>query len=152
MLQRIQTLYLLAVFVFAILLLTGPLAFITQEEGGLNLHHSGLFDLSGEKLELSSWPLTVMILLSVITSFFSIFLYKNRVRQMRFTLFQMFFNLGIIVIIYYYVRYTMHNYEGIAFVLQWRIVIPLIMLILLVLAFRGIRKDEILVKAADRLR
>ena len=152
MLQRVQTLYLLVVFFLAILMLTGPLAFITQEQGGMFLRHSGLFDASGNKLALSTWPLTTMIILSVVTSFFTIFMYKHRIRQMRFVSFQMFFNLGMIGIIYYYVRYAMHNFDGIAFVFQWRIVIPLIMLILLILAFRGIRRDELLVKAADRLR
>jgi hypothetical protein len=71
---------------------------------------------------------------------------------MRLTLFLMFFNVGFIGISYYYVHYIMHNFGGVQFVFQWRIVVPLMTLVLLVLAFRGIRKDELLVKAADRLR
>ena len=71
---------------------------------------------------------------------------------MRLTLFLMFFNVGFIGIAYYYVSSIMHNFEGVQFVFQWRVVIPLIMLVLLILAFRGIRKDELLVKAADRIR
>ena len=71
---------------------------------------------------------------------------------MRLTLFQMFFNLGFIAVAFYYVSYIMHNFEGLQFVFQWRIVIPPIMLVLLILAFRGIRKDELMIKAADRIR
>jgi hypothetical protein len=152
MLQRSQSLYLLFVFIFAILLFTGPLAFVTQEIGGVYLKHSGVFDLDGENMGVSTWPLSVMIGLSVLGSILAFLSYMNRPRQMRLTLFLMFFNVGFIGIAYYYVSYIMHNFEGVQFVFQWRVVVPLIMLVLLVLAFRGIRKDELLVKAADRIR
>lgn len=152
MLQRSQSLYLFFVFILSILLFTGPLAFVSQEVGGLYLKHSGVFDLSGEKKDVSTWPLTVMISISVLVSLLSILSYLNRPRQMRLTLFQMFFNLGFIAIAYYYVFYMKNKYDGLQFVFQWRVVVPLIMLVLLVLAYRGIRKDELLVKAADRLR
>ena len=152
MLQRRQSLFLLAVFVLSILLFTGPLAFINLETGGLYLKHSGVFDLEGEKLAIATWPLTVMISIAAVLSFLSLFSYMNRPRQMRLALFQMIFNIGLIGVAFYYVRYAMHNYEGTQFVFQWRVVIPPIMLVLLILAFRDIRKDELLVKAADRLR
>jgi len=94
----------------------------------------------------------VMISIAAVLSFLSLFSYMNRPRQMRLALFQMIFNIGLIGVAFYYVRYAMHNYEGTQFVFQWRVVIPPIMLVLLILAFRDIRKDELLVKAADRLR
>jgi hypothetical protein len=152
MLQRSQSLYLLFVFILSILLFTGPLAFVTQEVGGIFLKHSGVFDLDGENMGISTWPLSVMIGLSVLVSILTFLSYLNRPRQMRLTLFLMFFNVGFIGISYYYVHYIMHNFGGVQFVFQWRIVVPLMTLVLLVLAFRGIRKDELLVKAADRLR
>ena len=152
MLQRRQSLYLFVVFILSILLYTGPLAFVNAGEGGYFLKHSGVFDLSGEKQEVSTWPLTVMISISVLLSFLTIFSYMKRPRQMRLTLFQMFFNLGLVGVAFYYVLYVMHNLGGDQFVFQWRVVIPPIMLVLLILAFRDIRKDELMVKAYDRLR
>ncbi|MEX0988229.1 MAG: DUF4293 domain-containing protein [Bacteroidales bacterium] len=152
MLQRKQSLYLFVVFILSILLFTGPLAFITTENGGYYLNHTGVTDLSGNKLDVSTWPLTVMISMAVLLSFLTIFSYMKRPRQMRLTLFQMFFNLGLIAVAFYYVLYVMHNYGGIQFVFQWRVVIPPVMLVLLILAFRGIRKDELMVKAYDRIR
>ena len=152
MIQRRQSVYLLLVFVLAVLLFTGPLAFITLEEGGIYFKHSGAFDMQGEKLNVSSWPVTIMLTLSTGLSFFTIFSYMNRPRQMRLTIFLMIFNLGLIGISYYYVSYIMHNFDGLQFMFQWRIVIPPIMLILLFLAFKGIQKDELMVKAADRIR
>ena len=152
MLQRRQSLYLFIVFILSIVLYTGPLAFIRLETGGLYIKHSGVFDLNGEKLAVSTWPLTFMISVSVLLSFLTIFSYLKRPRQMRLTLFQMIFNLGLLAVAFYYVMYVMHNFDGVQFVFQWRVVIPPVMLVLLVLAFRGIRKDDLLVKAADRIR
>ena len=76
----------------------------------------------------------------------------KRPRQMRLTLFLMFFNLGLIGVAFYYVMFVMHNFGGEEFVFQWRVIIPPIMLVLLILAFKGIRKDELMVKAYDRVR
>lgn len=152
MLQRIQTVYLLVVFILSILLLTGPLAFITQDQAGLYLKHSGVFDLDGVNVEVATWPLTVMIVVSIVLSLYAILSYLKRSRQMRLTLFLMFFNLGLIGLTYYYVNFIMRNFEGMQFVFQWRIIIPPIMLVLLILAFRGIRKDDLMVKAYDRIR
>lgn len=152
MIQRRQSLYLLIVFVLTVLLFTGPLAFINLEEGGIYFKHHGAFDMLGKKLNVSSWPVTVMIAISALLCFLSIFSYMNRPRQMRLTIFLMIFNLGMIGLAYYYVSYIMHNFGGQQFVFQWRLVLPPIMLVLLFLAFKGIQKDELLIKAADRIR
>jgi hypothetical protein len=152
MIQRRQSLYLLLVFILSILLFTGPLAFVTQEEGGIFLKHHGAFTTGNEKLDVSTWPLTVMISVSALLSFLTIFSYMNRPRQMRLTLFQMFFNLGLIALVVYYAWYIKQRFDGIENVFQWRIVIPPVMLVLLVLALRGIRKDELMIKAYERVR
>lgn len=152
MIQRRQSLYLLIVFVLTVLLFTGPLAFITLDEGGIYFKHHGAFDMQGEKLSVSSWPVTVMIAISALLSFLTIFSYMNRPRQIRLTIFLMIFNLGMIGLAYYYISYIMHNFDGLQFVFQWRLVLPVIMLVLQFLAFKGIQRDELLIKAADRIR
>lgn len=152
MLQRRQSLYLFLVFILSVVLFTGPLASVSSGDAVFFLKHSGVFDLAGERQDVATWPLTMMISISTLLSFLTIFSYLKRPRQMRMTLFLMFFNLGLVAVVAYYVAYVMHNYNGEQFLFEWRIVIPPIMLILLVLAFRGIRKDELMVRAADRIR
>ena len=152
MLQRRQSLYLFLVFILSIVLFTGPLASVSSGDGVYFLKHSGVFDLSGERQDVATWPLTMMISISTLLSFLTIFSYLKRPRQMRMTLFLMFFNLGLVAVVAYYVAYVMHNYNGEQFLFEWRIVIPPVMLVLLILAFRGIRKDELMVRAADRIR
>lgn len=152
MLQRIQTLYLLAAFVLSVLMLTGPISLITIEGGEIILRHSGAFSSSGEDLNVSTWPMTVYFIIVSVLIFFNVFSYRNRVRQMRIALFLMIIAAGMEGIIYYYVHYIKVHFDGLQNIFQWRIVIPPIILILIYLAFKGIQKDELMVKAADRIR
>ncbi len=152
MLQRRQSLYLFLVFILSIVLYTGPLASVSSDDAVYFLKHSGVFDLSGDRQDVATWPITMMISISTLLSFLTIFSYLKRPRQMRMTLFLMFFNLGLVAVVAYYVAYVMHNYNGEQFLFEWRIVIPPVMLVLLIFAFRGIRKDELMVRAADRIR
>jgi hypothetical protein len=51
----------------------------------------------------------------------------------------------------YYAYLAISNYEAV-FTPGLKMVLPVILLILSMLAYRGIRKDELLVKSYDRLR
>ncbi|MEN8201448.1 MAG: DUF4293 domain-containing protein [Bacteroidota bacterium] len=152
MLQRPQTLYLLGGFFLSLLLLTGPLARFTLDGSTYLLTHSGLIDGEGEKLDLFTWPMTVLFLAVCILAFLNIFLYRNRIRQMRICIFLILLGAGMIAMIFYYI-WVAKNQLGEASVLhQWRIVLPPIIAILLYFAFRRIRRDELMVKAYDRIR
>jgi hypothetical protein len=152
MLQRKQTLYLLAAFVLSLFMFTGPISLIIIEGDEIFLKHSGAFTRSGQDLGVSTWPMTLYFIFLSALTFFNIFSYKNRVRQMRIALFLMIIAAGMEGIIYYYIYYVKSNFEGLQNIFQWRIVIPPIILILIYLAFKGIQKDELLVKAYDRIR
>jgi hypothetical protein len=152
MLQRRQTLFLLGAFILSLLMFTGPVSLITIEGGEIILKHSGAYDMNGEDLGVSTWPMTVYFGMVSALIFFSIFSYLNRVRQMRIVLFLMIFSAGMLALIIYYVHYIKTNFDGLQNIFQWRIVIPPIILILLYLAFKGIQKDELMIKAYDRIR
>ena len=152
MLQRVQTLYLLGVFILIVLMFTGPIADLSTEAGVLSMKHSGIFDSQGEKLELSTWPLTLFFSLVAALSFLNIFSYKNRVRQMRLCIFLILVSFGMVGIMFYYTWVSGIKFETTQTLYQWRFVIPPIAIVFLYLAFRGIRKDELMVKAYDRIR
>ena len=152
MLQRSQTLYLLGVLVLAIIMLTGPLARFMTEGGELVLKHSGLFDAEGEKMELATWPLSLFFVVVAALSFFNIFFYRNRIRQMRLCIFLIFLGAGMIGMMFFYTWVAGSNIETTQTLYLWRFVIPPICIIMLYLAFRRIRRDELLVKAYDRIR
>jgi uncharacterized membrane protein YoaK (UPF0700 family) len=152
MLQRSQTLYLLGVLILAILMFTGPFARFMTEGGELVLKHSGLFDTEGNKMELAAWPLTLFFALVAALSFFNIFSYRNRIRQMRLCILLIFLGAGMIGMMFYYTWFAGHSIETTQTLYLWRFVIPPICIIMLYLAFRRIRRDELLVKAFDRIR
>ena len=152
MLQRSQTLFLLLAFVFSLLLLTGPLAVILVEGGEILIAHSGVFDREGNDLGVATWPLTVFFMLVTALSFFNIFFYRHRIRQMRICIYMIFLNVGMVGIIYYYIWYIKDQFEGLQNIFQWRIVIPPIVIILLYLAYRRIKRDELLVRSYERIR
>lgn len=152
MLQRSQTLFLLGVFILTVLMFTGPIADFTGENGVQTLKHSGVFNSQGEKLELSTWPLTVSFALVTALSFFNIFSYKNRVRQMRLCIFLILVSFGMVGMMFYYTWVTGTKFDAAQTLYQWRIIMPPIAIVLLYLAFRGIRRDELMVKAYERIR
>ncbi|MBN1132988.1 MAG: DUF4293 domain-containing protein [Bacteroidales bacterium] len=152
MIQRIQTLYLLAAFILSLFLFTGPLSLITTEGNEIFLHHSGAVTRTGEDLGVKTWPLTVYFIVVSALLFFSVFSYRNRIRQMRISVFLMFFAAGMAGIIFYYIRYIKANFGGLENIFQWRIVVPPIILVLLYLAYKAIQRDELVVRAYDRIR
>jgi peptidoglycan/LPS O-acetylase OafA/YrhL len=152
MLQRSQSLFLLGVFILSVLLLTGPLAKFFTEGGELILKHSGVVDSEGLKLDLATWPLTTIFALVSALSFLNIFFYRNRIRQIRIAIFTIFLCAGMTGMMFYYswvVSNTMHSSHTIYL---WRFMLPPVCIILLYLAFRRIRRDELLVKAYERIR
>jgi hypothetical protein len=152
MIQRPQTIYLLLVSVLAVLLLTGPIALFTLNGAEYVLRHSGLTDLQGLSMGLVTWPMTALFITVAVLSFLNIFSYRNRIRQMRITIFLILLFAGTVAMILYYIVMARGELEGAGVLYQWRIVIPPIAAILTYLAFRRIRRDELLVKAYDRIR
>ncbi len=152
MLQRPQTLYLLGALVLAIFLFTGPIALISVDGTEYILRYSGLYNGLGERLELVTWPLTLLFVLVSLLVFLNIFFYKNRIRQMRVTVFLILLFAGTAGMMFYYTFIAGNQWEGAAILHQWRFVVPPVVMILLYLAFRRIRRDELLVKAYERIR
>lgn len=136
----------------AILMLTGPLASFTTAGEDLALKHSGLFTGVGEKQDLATWPLTVLFGLIATLSFLTVFSYRNRMRQMRLSIFLMFISGGSLGMMFYYIWLTGQRFSVTGTLYQWRFVLPLVAMVLFFLAFRMIRRDELLVKAYDRIR
>jgi len=152
MLQRSQSLYLLGVFILAILMLTGPLARFMTEGSELVLKYSGLFGAGGERVELATWPLTLFFSVVAALSFLNIFSYRNRIRQIRLCIFLIFLGAGMVGMMFYYTWVVKNSIETTQTLYLWRFVIPPICIIMLYLAFRRIRRDELMVKAYDRIR
>jgi hypothetical protein len=113
---------------------------ILRDTGGMN------FELIEKLLPLS----TLLIIIPVI-SFLTIFIFKNRKVQLWLALTLNILVTGAIILLLYYSLNIIVDYRT-AIIPGFKLFLPILMLIFSVLAYRGIRKDDRLVKSYDRLR
>ena len=99
--------------------------------------------------EFIQWQ--ILIALMGLLACISIFLYKNRILQMKFCLFN-----GLMLLAFYpiFFLYLWVNGKSLAATssLAAALVIPLVAVILEYMAYRKINQDEQLVRSADRIR
>ncbi|MBR5281283.1 MAG: DUF4293 domain-containing protein [Alistipes sp.] len=152
MIQRIQTLYLLAVAALMTTAVLTPLAYFAA---GAQEYLLYAFSLKGGETSYSTIYMGVVVALAAIVPFVTIFLYKNRTLQIRLCAVELVLLLGSAVFmgIYYYLGSRMFSQlEFSAQGFRIAIIFPLVALILDYLAIRAIFKDEMLVRSLDRIR
>lgn len=149
MIQRIQSLYL----------------FLAAAAGAA----TGSFDLWKAKVmrgatagevrfnALSSYFIFTVLAIIILLAVISIFLFRNRKLQFRLTVVNILLAIGAIVLQYFKVQETANKLvsDGNTIISATYLpaaFLPVVMLILLFMAARGIYKDEKLIKSLDRLR
>ncbi len=155
MIQRIQTLYLLVAVGLMILMLFMDLAEITALDGSIYRFGSGgLSRMDGEGWTLVSGaiPLMVLVLAIGLLMLLTIFLFRNRRLQMRICVYSIILEFGLIGLGYFYFYLAFRDIQAEQYTFLFPVIIPVIAIILLYLASRGIRKDEILVRSIDKIR
>ncbi len=151
MLQRIQTLFLLAVVLLSGLMLTGDLIQLTAGDGTMfSIGFPGMTDKGGEVIQ-RLWPMTVILALVPLLALIAIFLYKKRPLQMRVTMLVLLLSLGTLILGAFYVLMLDRKID-VNILWKVKVLFPLISAILAWLAYRGIMKDEVRVRSYDRLR
>ena len=101
-------------------------------------------------LDYTPWALFVLLMLVAVLSLATIFLYKKRMLQIRLTLFSSIVLIGYYATLAFFVYSTLKGYGS--FTYSWTVSLPVVSIILNWLAIRAIGKDEMLVKAYERLR
>lgn len=164
MIQRVQSLYLLAIIILGIILCFVPvLQFTTPADAAVQrlfeLGAAGFDELTIdmenlflEPMELRGvWGLAVTTALIPVLAFVDIFLYRRRLVQARLNIFLAMLCLGYYGVLFIYVWFAKMNFG-----LDWHVTfwasIPAICFVLTLMATRRILKDEALVRAADRIR
>ena len=152
MIQRIQSLYLLAVAALMIAATFTPLAYFV---GGAEEYKLFAFSLKSAEVTHSTIYMGIIVALSAIIPAVTIFLFKNRLLQIRLCAVELVLLVGaqIFMAIYYYLSNRMFaNLEFHTQGFHIAIIFPLVAIILDYLALRAIFKDEMLVKSLDRIR
>ena len=152
MIQRIQTLYLLLATAMMSLTLFLPLATIVYGGNELILKAFSLNGLEGVEGTL---PVYLGAFLAVTTALLLaiIFIYKKRLVQIRLCVSAIVLLLGSATLIGLYCYRLCDILTGdIVFTLGFASLMPVVAIILVILAIRGIARDEALVRSLDRIR
>jgi hypothetical protein len=151
MIQRIQTLYLLLAQLMIFAMLFMPLAHFIKPDGETyQLIWYGIIS-SGKELVIYAYPLAILMVVIMLLYVVILFLYKNRVVQMRVCIYNMLLLVGLMVLIWYYNHQAGKEFQVERF-FKIPALFPVVSAFLTYLAFRAIRKDEWLVRSIDRIR
>lgn len=152
MLQRIQTIYLAGSLLLVALLLNLPLITLTDAAGKLyTLTVSGLAEENGTQVVRGIYAAIMYGLIGLLI-LVSIFMYSRRPLQMRIVLISLLLFIGSYGMVYYsYILISSKVAISLAS-MHIALVFPLIGAILQFLAYKGISRDDKLVKSYDRLR
>jgi hypothetical protein len=152
MIQRIQTLYLLLATAMMSLTLFLPLATIVYGANELTVK---AFTLDGVEGVEGTLPVYLGAFLSVTTALLLaiIFLYKKRMVQIRLCVSAIVLLLGSAALIgLYCYRLCDILVDYLVFTLGFASLMPIVAIIPVALAIRGIARDEALVRSLDRIR
>jgi len=164
MIQRIQSIYLLAAALLLSALFFTPTTtidiFLDNRSRSVEILPFGITGSAGESIGSPYYG--ILVALAVAFTAVIIFLFKNRPLQMRLVAADIVLQAGVLIFIAYYIykSYALaDSFEGMdamgatAYVsLSPVCAAPLAAIILSCLAFRGILRDHILVKSIDRIR
>jgi glucan phosphoethanolaminetransferase (alkaline phosphatase superfamily) len=158
MIQRIQTLYLFLALVAICLLFAFPLAQFFAENGAYVFSISGLNNMvPGDPDVFNSLiflPMLVVASCIGLLIVFTIFQYKNRPLQVKLTNVGVLSAIALIMGIFFlYIPMIEKKINIIPdYSKAFGIYLPLVALVFMVMANRAIKRDEKLVRSADRLR
>ncbi len=151
MIQRVQTLYLLAAVALMTIFFFSPLATFLSAEGLYSLSAMGVNSAAGELVSDTRY-LAIMVALAALLPFVTIFLFKKRMLQLRLSVVSVVLTLGALIVggVYFYLakRYFGEAESAIRIVC----LLPVVAIIFDLMALKAIFKDEMLIKSLDRIR
>ena len=153
MIQRIQSVYLFVTAVLTVCLFVLPYVAIGN---AFLMFNVTVFRLSPEVPGMQATtmlPLTAITLCAAVLCLIAIFMYGNRTRQMKVVKLNIVLQAVLLIGMVAYL-FGIKNTMGasVTFSPKFAFAFPVISIVLLFLAYRGIKADDDLVKSADRLR
>lgn len=152
MIQRIQSVYLLLAAVAVVVAMCISIGSYVEADGITThvLKPLGISFANGEFQ--STWGLLCLLVLSAVIAVTTIFMYHNRMLQIRMTVFNAILLIGYYIAAAVFIFALKDGIGDVGFRPGIGLALPAVSIILCYLAFRGIFRDEVMVKAADRLR
>jgi glucan phosphoethanolaminetransferase (alkaline phosphatase superfamily) len=158
MIQRIQSLWLLLASLSVLLLFFFPVATLGPNANGggviVNFYAHNLNSADAFPLiypPFLKWTVVAVVSVCLLTPFVSIFMYRNRARQVQLSRLTILLNAALTVAFFLLADAFAKPY-GSSVGYGVGIYVPLAAIIFLLLAIRFIKKDDKLVRSADRIR
>lgn len=155
MLQRIQSLYLFLAICLNAAIFSLDLAHIKVGELYNTFTIYGLTDADTGIQVYPSISLVLLCLISMVVSLVIIFIYKKRQLQIKLTQLNLFLQLSFVAAIFFMVDASLASYtsaEVLSVEYSAGAFLAILPIVFIYLAIRAIKKDEALVRAADRIR
>ncbi len=153
MLQRIQSVYLLASLALSILPFFIPVGFLSDGITEMQLTPYGLKDSAGTVMsDVQSYFFYVPLTATISFVLISIFSFKNRKAQMKWVRMTFILIALTIALIALYIKDATNMHSALNFSLGFGLFMPILALAFNRLALRAIQKDEDLIKSVDRIR
>ena len=152
MIQRVQSIWLFLASLILFLLLILPILTKQGVNGALWLQVGGLYQKTNNiTQQIQSLPVAFggTIFIGVIC-LINIFNFKNRTLQKRIILLAILLIIALVIYLGVYTQKIPGGFEGVTF--NVGTYLPVASIVFCALAYRGIRKDEQLIRSADRLR
>lgn len=156
MIQRKQTIYLLLAVIASGLMFLFPIADFIGAKDSIVLYVQKVVSLVPDNAYPNSLnfvlPMLAANIFVIIFSLVAIFLFKNRKRQMHIIRLNILVEVMLIAIFFLYYNGVLETQSGGVVSYKLGVFMPLVALVFLVLANRGVMQDERLIRSADRLR
>ncbi|MCD8102827.1 MAG: DUF4293 domain-containing protein [Alistipes sp.] len=154
MIQRIQSVYLFVASVMMFMMLSFPMCRFLVGDEEFVIKAFGIYSVTaGDAMVVSLGYFGVLVVVAAVLPLVTLFLYKNRILQIRLCFMEMVFLIGAQVMVVYTIYNAVAKLEG-PLSVSCSIVdlFPLASLILTWLAYKRIVRDEALVRSLDRIR
>jgi len=149
MIQRKQTLFLAA----SVILFLSTFGFPFGTIGTHELHNYKVMSADGTAVEgINTYYFSIPLAIASLISAYAIFLYNNRQRQMAIVRLSFIFYAASFALMSLYIMNAVKGLEGQPFSLGISFFLPFAAFFANLIALRGIKKDEQLIKSLDRLR
>ncbi len=156
MIQRIQSVYLfIAVLALGSMLVFPIAAFNLDTPDFFVLDAFGLKNSTGEAVDVpANWSVVISVVITGVLLLFALIKYTNRNLQLKVLRWSYLLLIGILLGLYFLIKKNAEatGLESIDMQYGPSYFMPVVAILLVFLAQRGIKKDEELVKSLDRLR
>jgi len=151
MIQRIQSVYLLIAGILTLLIYKLSIASYLVNEIVYSLFVCHITHPEGDQALISVIPMAILPILSTFFSFFALIRFNNRAFQVKLGKINLLILITLLVVqvIYFFKVSSILSVKGTP---QFGAILPLIALILVLMANRAIKKDDDLIRSADRIR